>query len=146
MGSRRPDRGLGITEREVARRADRARGLHGLGYILPRLRVRVDPEGRLDLAPPKPFGPRDRNEAWWQAVLTDWRLRPRRTRYHFDRLGEHSSATIQINCAQCNLRRQFQTSELLALYGPEYRMLYLRYELANCPAGGGFKECAVRYG
>jgi hypothetical protein len=31
MGSRRPDRGSGIAEREAARRPDRTRGLHGLG-------------------------------------------------------------------------------------------------------------------
>src|SRR5215213_2250127 len=105
MGSRRPDRDLSIAEREAARRPDRTRGLHALGFVLPRLRVKADAEGRLDLAPPKPFGPRETSEAWWQAVLSDWLVRPRQTRYHFDRLGDHSGRSITIECQECHLRR-----------------------------------------
>jgi hypothetical protein len=77
--------------------------------------------------------------------VADWRVRQRQTRCHFDRLGEHSWPTILIECRECCFRREFQTLDLLAIYGPEYRMTYLRYDVANCPAGKRFKQCAVRY-
>src|SRR4051794_22302321 len=74
-----------------------------------------------------------------------FRVRSRPTRYHFNTLGEHSGATLTIECEQCSLRREFQTNELLAFYGAEYRMVFLRYDLAACPAGKRHKDCGVRY-
>jgi hypothetical protein len=109
------------------------------------LRVQADADGRLDVAPPQPFGPRDTSEAWWGAVLADWRERSPASRYHFNTLGEHLGATIIIECKQCSLRREFQTNELRAFYGAKYRMVFLRYDLAACPAGKRYKDCGVRY-
>ena len=76
--------------------------------------------------------------------MNDWRT-PRQTRHHFDRLGEHLCASVVIACEDCKLRRKFHTAELLAIYGTEYRMVYLRYDLAVCPAHRKFNECGVHY-
>ena len=46
---------------------------------------------------------------------------------------------------ECKLRREFHTAELLPIYGADYRMVYLRYDLAECPAHRKFNECEVRY-
>jgi hypothetical protein len=145
VGSRKWNRGS--EWRENPEQVDQQRRLARLGsnYLLPLLRVTALPCRRLGIAPTRPFGPRDTSEAWWQAVLADWRVRPRQGRYHFDRLGEHAGATIVIECRECTVRREFQTKDLVSLYGAEYRMVYLRYELADCPMGRIFKDCAVRY-
>jgi hypothetical protein len=92
---------------------------------------------------PRPHGPGG-DDGWWQAVMNDWRT-PRQTRHHFDRLGEHLGVSIVVACDECILRREFQTAELLAIYGPDYRMVYLRYDIAECPARKSFTECEVRY-
>jgi hypothetical protein len=76
--------------------------------------------------------------------MNDWR-RARQTDRHFDRLGEYLGRNLVITCAECNLRREFAVRELLALYGADYRMVYLRYEIVGCPAGKQFKDCGVRY-
>jgi hypothetical protein len=69
----------------------------------------------------------------------------RTTRHHFDLLGEYQAATVVVGCDECQLRREFQTADLLNLYGPEYRMVYLRYDIADCPAAKTFSQCGVRY-
>ena len=76
--------------------------------------------------------------------MNDWR-RVRQTRHHVDSLGEHSGEKVVIVCNECRFRREFAARELLALFGAEYRMVHLRYDLAGCPARKQFKDCAVGY-
>jgi hypothetical protein len=64
MGSRRRDRGLGIVESQAETGTVQRFGLHGAGYLLPRLRVKADAEDRLAVTGSKPLGPRDTSEAW----------------------------------------------------------------------------------
>ena len=140
MGSRRPERDKGI--RRPSQRRPRAR--LGTSHVLPRLRVVLDHQGcftEVIVSRPSVTGG---DEGWWQAVMNDWR-RVRQTHHHFDRLVEHSGATVVIVCKQCSLRREFAIRELIALYGPDYRMVHLRYDLAECPAGKGYKDCGVLY-
>lgn len=47
-------------------------------------------------------------------------------------IRELTGPTILIECRECCFQREFQTRELLAICGPEYRMIYLRYDIANC--------------
>jgi hypothetical protein len=84
------------------------------------------------------------DEGWWQAVMNDWR-RSRQSHHHFDVLGEHLGSTLVITCAYCNLRREFAVKDLLALYGADYRMVFLRYDIAECPARKAISDCDVRY-
>jgi hypothetical protein len=121
----------------------RPRTCAGTDYQLPRLRVVPDSNGSfvtvLGARPQTPGG-----EGWWLAVMNDWRT-PRQTRHHFDRLGEHLAKMVVIACEECKLQREFHTAELLPIYGADYRMVYLRYDLAGCPAHRKFDECEVHY-
>jgi hypothetical protein len=141
VGSRKWDRDIKGPKPSAPRRP---RARPGVDYALPRLRVVLDSGGTLMTAlPPRPHTPGG-NEGWWQAVMNDWRT-PRQRRHHFDRLGEHLWETIVVACEECSLYREFSTAELLAIYGADYRMLYLRYEIAECPAGKNINQCGVRY-
>lgn len=56
--------------------------------------------------------------------------------------NERPRSRVPLGCGKNRLQKraaeEFQTMELLAIYGPEYRMVYLRYDIANCPAENGF--------
>jgi hypothetical protein len=127
VGSRKWNRDIKGLQ-PMAPRRPRARP--GVDYALPRLRVVLDSGGTLMTAlPPRQHTPGG-DEGWWQAVMNDWRT-PRQTRHHFDRLGEHHGETIAVVCAVCRLHREFRTAELLAIYGPDYRMVYLGMRSRN---------------
>jgi hypothetical protein len=71
-------------------------------------------------------------------------MRPSSPKHKFDTLGS-TSRVIDIMCAECGIRRRFDADELRRVYGPDYRMIYLRYDLAACPKQRSFRDCAVRY-
>ena len=140
MGSRKWNRDQGIRRPSVRRPSSRL----GTQHVLPRLRVVPDGEGRfIGVLAPRPYVSGG-DEGWWRAVMNDWR-QARRTRHHFERLGEYPGSTLVITCAHCNLRRVFAVKDLLALYGGDYRLVFLRYDIAECPAAKPFNECGVRY-
>jgi len=140
VGSRKWNREQGIKRTAPRRPSARL----GTDHVLPRLRVLPDREGHfIEVLAPRPHVSGG-GEGWWQAVMNDWR-QARQSHHHFDVLGEHSGSTLVIRCAQCHLRREFAVSDLLALYRVDYRMVFLRYEIAECPAGKTIDECGVRY-
>ena len=117
----------------------------GTYVVLPLLRVRANADGELDAVPPADLAPYETNEGWWESALRDFRVRPRK-KTHFDPLGLLARReTITIACQECNLRREFAVAELLKRYGRAYYTTYLRYDLAECPKGRRFRDCAVRY-
>lgn len=142
MGSRKWNRGvayrMGSSQRRPHARA-------GSDYILPRLRVALDQNGHLVEALP-PAGYRRRRRSLVASGHERLAAGSADAPHHFDRLGEHLGETVVIECQACGFRREFPTDELLAIYGRDYRMFYLRYEIAACPAGRPFKQCVVRYG
>jgi hypothetical protein len=109
---------------------------------IPLLRVTVDHDGRLRPAP-RGFGPADTNEAWWESVLRDHRVRTVDPRRHSDRLGTIGDGTITVACNRCRLRKAFAIDALIEQYGADYMLRYLRFDLVSC--GRSARHCAVVY-
>jgi hypothetical protein len=82
------------------------------------------------------------SDDWWQAVLSDPRVRARSTRFQqLVMLHEYRPATFAIECADCGIgRRTFQTADIMATYG-DRPMLALRPTLLCCRRS----LCKARY-
>lgn len=53
--------------------------------------------------------------------------------------------SLTVACKPCNERWTFMMTDLMKFFGPEYKMMYLRYDMIICAKHLGLRECMVRY-
>jgi hypothetical protein len=94
-------------------------------------------------------------EAWWLDVLHDPRARwpsekrlSATGRYAHLRLDRFGQPLMTLVCRRCDLRKSFDTAEVLRQFGEDYNVTRLRHALVPCHRRGHdvvFEACHLDY-